>query len=259
MKCNFRVFNIMLAFLLLSSIVLTGCGGDMPAQQPDLQKKFSAMYDISEDNKTITVISKQYLDDFWHSNYAKEVPHSLTTEEVHFIIEDSIRIYTQYEKVVLTGFSSVSSNKQVAERFPYIESQEICRSATSPSNSKKMEADIYTIIMYRLKALSSPKAFFTGEEAIRFAGEDPLVCSTMLPWSTFYIPDYSERTNRDYILFVVGYNKKMNSTVDIDRFSDLFSFCNKNGAFVYFQPKTGEQFVNIFPADESYKSPALGG
>ena len=151
MKRNIKFFTIVISLLLLSSIILTGCmyaiaadngemkpydlngqkensdssggnivEGDAPLAQDSLQAKFEAMYEISEDGKTITVISEDYLNNYWRSNYEKEVIHSLTTEEVYFIIQDSIRIYEEYDEVVLTGFASISSIMQVAERFPFV-------------------------------------------------------------------------------------------------------------------------------------------
>lgn len=281
MKRNVKFFTIVISLLLLSSIILTGCmyaiaadngemkpydlngqtqnsnssGGniveDAPLPQQSLQAKFEAMYEISEDGKTITVISKDYLSKYWQSNYEKEVIHSLTTEEVYFIIQDSIRIYEEYDEVVLTGFASISSIMQVAERFPFVKDEVI---KTQPDVTPYYEWDdteaIYEIILYRLKALSSPKAFFTGEEAMISVGKEPMINSTMLPWTTFYIPNYSESTNRDYILSVVGYGNSMNSTVIEDEFSELFSFCNKNGAYIYFESKNYEQSTKIYPTVE---------
>ena len=281
MKRNVKFFTIVISLLLLSSIILTGCmyaiaadngemkpydlngqkenndslGGniveDAPLPQQSLQAKFEAMYEISEDGKTITVISKDYLSKYWQSNYEKEVIHSLTTEEVYFIIQDSIRIYEEYDEVVLTGFTSISSMMQVAERFPFVKDEVI---KTQPDVTPYYEWDdteaIYEIILYRLKALSSPKAFFTGEEAMLSVGKEPMINSTMLPWTTFYIPNYSESTNRDYILNVVGYGSAMNITVIEDEFSELFSFCNKNGATVFFKSKNYEQSTKIYPTVE---------
>ena len=281
MKRNIKFFTIVISLLLLSSIILTGCmyaiaadngemkpydlngqkensdssGGniveDAPLPQQSLQAKFEAMYEISEDGKTITVISEDYLNNYWRSNYEKEVIHSLTTEEVYFIIQDSIRIYEEYDEVVLTGFASISSMMQVAERFPFVKDKVI---KTQPDVTPYYEWDdteaIYEIILYRLKALSSPKAFFTGEEAMISVGKEPMINSTMLPWTTFYIPNYSESTNRDYILFVVGYGNSMNSTVIVDEFSELFGFCNKYEATITFKSKNYEQSTKIYPTVE---------
>lgn len=281
MKRNVKFFTIVISLLLLSSIILTGCmyaiaadngemkpydlngqkenndspGGniveDAPLPQQSLQAKFEAMYEISEDGKTITVISKEYLNNYWQSNYEKEVIHSLTTEEVYFIIQDSIRIYEEYDEVVLTGFASISSIMQVAERFPFVKDKLIkTQPDVTPYYDWDDTAAIYEIILYRLKALSSPKAFFTGEEAMLSVGKNPGPNSTMLPWTTFYIPSYSKNTNRDYILSVVGYGNSMNSTVIEDEFSELFSFCNKNGAYIYFESKNYEQSTKIYPTVE---------
>ena len=282
MKRNIKFFTIVISLLLLSSIILTGCmyaiaadngemkpydlngqkensdssggnivEGDAPLGQDSLQAKFEAMYEISEDGKTITVISEDYLNNYWRSNYEKEVIHSLTTEEVYFIIQDSIRIYEEYDEVVLTGFASISSMMQVAERFPFVKDEVI---KTQPDVTPYYEWDdteaIYEIILYRLKALSSPKAFFTGEEAMLSVGKNPGPNSTMLPWTTFYIPNYSKSTNRDYILSVVGYGSAMNSTVDEDEFSELFGFCNKYEATITFESKNYEQSTKVYPTVE---------
>ena len=229
MKSNVKFLLSVTSILLLSSFVLVGCmraisadngekksynldmlsredltGGivdDNPITQGALKSKFQAMYEISEDGKTITVISEDYLNNYWRSNYEKEVIHSLTTEEVYFIIQDSIRIYEEYDEVVLTGFASVSSMMQVAERFPFVKDAVIkTQSDVTPYYDWDDTEAIYEIILYRLKALSSPKAFFTGEEAIRFNGGDPALYSSMYPETVFYIPGYSETTDRDYIL-----------------------------------------------------------
>lgn len=282
MKRNIKFFTIVISLLLLSSIILTGCmyaiaadngemkpydlngqkenndssGGniveDAPLPQQSLQAKFEAMYEISEDGKTITVISKDYLDNYWRSNYEKEVIYSLTTEEVYFIIQDSIRIYEEYDEVVLTGFASISSIMQVAERFPFVEDKVI---KTQPDVTPYYEWDdteaIYEIILYRLKALSSPKAFFTGEEAMLSAGKEPGINSTMLPWSTFYIPDYSENTDRDYILqatYFLTYSSC--GMVIVDRFSDLFAFCNKNDVTISFRGVSDRQYTKVYPTVE---------
>ena len=282
MKRNVKFFTIVISLLLLSSIILTGCmyaiaadngemkpydlngqkenndslGGniveDAPITQDSLQAKFEAMYEISEDGKTITVISKDYLSKYWQSNYEKEVIHALSTEEVYFIIQDSIRIYQQYDEVVLSEFGSVSSNLQVAMRFPLVTEKTI---KTQPKWTPYYEWDdteaIYEIILYRLKALSSPEAFFTGEEAIRSVGGEPGLNSTMLPWSTFYIPDYSENTDRDYILQATCFLTYSScGMVIVDRFSDLFAFCNKNDVTISFRGVSDRQYTKVYPTVE---------
>ena len=285
MKNNFKFFSIVLVLLLASSIVLTGCmyaiaaengdakvydmgsqisadgniivDEDTPTSQTEMQKKFSAMYDISEDGKTITVISKEYLSKFWYSNYEKEVIHSLTTEEVYFIIQDSIRIYMEHDKVILAGFVSVSSNKQVAERFPYLDSAELSsRSEKSSLDREKIENDIHTIIMYRLRALSSPKAFFTGADAIRFVGGNPIAYDGMYPESVFYIPGYSANTDRDYILSIMGGNSNF---TDLEKFTDLFEVSVEGGINIRFSSVVNGSTTEVYPTEDIYRVPVLDG
>ncbi len=285
MKNNFKFFSIVLVLLLASSIVLTGCmyaiaaengdakvydmgsqisadgniivDDDTPTSQTELQKKFSAMYDISEDGKTITVISKEYLSEFWYSNYEKEVIHSLTTEEVYFIIQDSIRIYMEHDKVILAGFVSVSSNKQVSERFPYLDGAELSsRSEKSSLDREKIENDIHTIIMYRLRALSSPKAFFTGADAISFVGGDASAYNGMYPESVFYIPSYSANTDRDYILSIMGGNSNF---TDLEKFTDLFEVSAFGGVEINFSSKASGTTTEVFPTESIYKIPIQDG
>lgn len=278
MKRNVKFFTIVISLLLLSSIILTGCmyaiaadngemkpydlngqkensdssGGniveDAPQAQKPLQAKFEAMYEISEDGKTITVISEAFLDEYWH----ELTPRSLSTEEVYYIIQDSIRIYAQYDTVILSGFGSFAEDSRHAYIVPYIREDVVIE--TQPDVTPYYDWDdteaIYEIILYRLKALSSPKAFFTGEEAMLSAGKEPGINSTMLPWTTFYIPNYSKNTNRDYILSVVGYGSAMNSTVIEDEFSELFGFCNKYEATITFKSKNYEQSTKVYPTVE---------
>lgn len=285
MKNNFKFFSIVLVLLLASSIVLTGCmyaiaaengdakvydmgsqisadsniivDDDAPTSQTELQKKFSAMYDISEDGKTITVISKEYLSEFWHSNYEKEVIHSLTTEEVYFIIQDSVRVYMQYEKVILVGFGSISSNKQVAERFPYLDGAELTsRSEKSSLDREKVESDIHKIIMYRLRALSSPKAFFTGADAISFVGGDASAYNGMYPESVFYIPGYSANTDRDYILSIMGGNSNF---TDLEKFTDLFEVSVEGGINIRFSSVVNGSTTEVYPTEDIYRVPVPDG
>ena len=157
MKNNFKFFGVVLVLLLASSIVLIGCmyaiaaengdakvydmgsqinagssiiaGDDTPVSQTELQKKFSAMYDVSEDGKSITVISEAYLNSYWKSNYEKEVIRSLTTEEVYFVIQDSIRLYYEYENVILLTFDPVFSDDYISVRFPHVVGETISASS----------------------------------------------------------------------------------------------------------------------------------
>lgn len=275
MKGNIKFFTLVSSLLLVSMLVLAGCmyaiaakngerkpynlngqkinfassggnivEGDAPLAQASMQAKFEAMYDISGDGKSITVISKDYLDGFWLSNYEKEVIHSLTVEEVYYIIQDSLRVYYEYETVILPGFGSVSSVKEVADRFPFVEAQEICTDKASGLERDKVISDIRAIIMYRLTVLSSPKAFFTGAEAIIYCGGEPAAYNGMYPETIFYIPDYSEKTDRDYILSIMGGTTNF---TDLERFSDLFVVSSLG---VEFSSISNGSTTKVFPIDD---------
>ena len=279
MKSNFKFFGIVSALLLLSSIVLIGCmhviasdygeaktydmgrqistdgsiivGGDAPTSQSELQEKFGAMYDVSEDGKTVTVISEEYLNKYWQSNYEKEVIRSLTTEEVFFVIQDSIRLYQAYDTVILGAFDPGSSAPQAAERFPVLEGVEVSALAGRTSLDRdRIEKDIHTIILYRLKALSSPKAFFTAEEALRFDGKDPMAYDDMWPESVFYIPGYSSDTDRDYILFIMGGGANF---TDPERFTDLFGISMFGTTTIDFSSIKNNSTTDVFPTEDLYQ------
>lgn len=283
MKTNIKFFGTILLLLLASSVILTGCmyaiaaekgrtksydmgsriensegtvaEGGAPTAQAELQKKFYAMYHVSDNGKSITVISEDYLSGFWQSCYEKEVIHSFTTDEVLFIIQDSIRIYQQYETIVLPAFAAEASAGQIAERFPFVEGQVIdTKLAQSHRNYVEDFANIYDIILYRLTALSSPKAFITGAEVLRFVGKDPREYNGMYPDSAFYIPGYSEKTDRDYILSILGGST---SFTDLERWTDVFIVSIYGVDAIALSSKAGGTMTQIFPTAEMQKKQSV--
>lgn len=203
---------------------------DTPVSQEALKAKFSAMYDFSKGNNAITVISETYLEDFWRSNEEKEVVHSLTIPEVLYIIQDSIRIYNEYDTIILQGFSAASS------RVPALEQQTIIPALDDRDHARE---DVRKIIQYRLQALSSPKAFFTVEEMMEYRKADleaiPDICREVF----FYIPNYSADTNRDLYLIDANYS---NSRSKFGVF--CFSYFNRMVLFTTGNPET------VFPNKE---------
>lgn len=203
---------------------------DTPVSQEELKAKFSAMYDFSKGNNAITVISETYLEDFWRSNEEREVVHSLTIPEVLYIIQDSIRIYNEYDTIILQGFSAASS------RVPALEQQTIIPALDDRDHARE---DVRKIIQYRLQALSSPKAFFTVEEMMEYRKADleaiPDICREVF----FYIPNYSADTNRDLYLIDANYS---NSRSKFGVF--CFSYFNRMVLFTTGNPET------VFPNKE---------
>ena len=176
---------------------------ETPVSQEELKAKFSSMYDFSQGNNTVSVISEAYLQDFWSSNFEKEVIHSLSMSEVLYIIQDSIRIYSEYDAILLPGFSANTPDVAVRIRVPALEQQTII---SNPNDRNQTREDVRKIIEYRLRALSSPKAFFTVGETMEYRKTDldtiPDLCQEVF----FYIPNYSADTIRELYLQDTNYS-----------------------------------------------------
>ena len=207
---------------------------ETPVSQEELKAKFSAMYDFSKGKNTVSVISETYLEDFWSSNDEKEVVHSLSIPEVLYIIQDSIRIYNEYDTIIMAGFSADTPNTAI--RFPALKQQTI---TPNPDDRDHAREDVRKIILYRLQALSSPKAFFSVSEMMEYRKIDletiPDICREVF----FYIPNYSADTNRDLYLIDANYS---NSRSKFGVF--CFSYFNRMVFFSRGNPET------VFPTKE---------
>ena len=201
-----------------------------PVSQEELKAKFSAMYDFSKGKKTVSVISETYLKDFWSSNDEKEVVHSLSIPEVLYIIQDSIRIYNEYETIILAGFSAK------AARFPALEQQTI---KPDPDDRDQAREDVRKIIQYRLQALSSPEAFFTVAEMMEYRKNDLAAIPDLCREVFFYIPGYTADTNRNLYLNDASY---CNSRSHYGVF--CFSYFNRLVLFTCGNPET------VYPTKE---------
>lgn len=294
MKRNMKFLCIVLALLLLSSAILTGCmyaiaaengdakeydesdmesrieavgssivPDDTPTNQAELQKKFSAMSEVSEDGKSITVITKDYLNDFRKGILNREVFCSLSTEEVYFIIQDSIRLFATYDEVVLPEFTFYAGcyYSYDGAEIAAVGAGIFCLGGQVINTERERalrdyDADIEKIneiILYRLQALSSPDAFFSGADALRSVGKNPDTYSSMLPETGFYIPDYSETTDRKYILSVIAGETDF---TDLDRFSDLFIFSAWNEHGIKFRAKSDGSIAEVFPTADMKDVPS---
>lgn len=279
MKCNVRFFVTVIALLIVSTSVLAVCmhaiskdngeskdyynestsniGGssdDDPLIGVEIQnimiEKFNEMKQISEDGKEITVISDDYLNKYWNTTQIR----SLTTTEVYYIIQDSIRLYAEYDRIILPGVGAAdNADRIIPENMPCFASGGVIE-PQSKKPAYYTEEDmvaIYKIIYYRIKALSSPKAFFTGDEAILYADGVPSLDSSWLPRSTFYIPEYSESTDRNGFLSIIG---SVGSSHYNELPSDLFVFL-PHWNMIEFLSKTSGR-VQTFPTVEMEKQMA---
>ena len=206
-----------------------------PVSQEELKVKFSAMYDLSKGNETISVISETYLKDFWSSD-DEEAVHSLSIAEVLYIIQDSIRIYDQYDTVILEGLSADTSDAATSIHFPTLEEQTI---DPEPDDRDQAREDVRKIIRYRLQALSSPEAFFTVAEMMGYRKIDletiPDICQEVF----FYIPDYSADTYRELYLNDPNYFDSRSRTSVF-----CFSYFDRIVLFTRGNPET------VFPTKE---------
>ena len=208
-----------------------------PVSQEELKEKFSAMYDFSNGDNTISVISEVHLlQNFWGSGNEKEVARSLSIAEVLYIIQDSIRIYNEYDTVILEGISADAINASDGIRYPDLEQQSI---DPNPDDRDQAREDVRKIIQYRLQALSSPEAFFTVAEMMEYRNIDlasvPEICQEVF----FYIPNYSADINRDLYLSDANYS---NSRSKFGVF--CFSYFNRIVLFSCSNPET------VFPTKE---------
>ncbi len=216
MKRNSKFLISVVAALTASTLLLTGCiygitesnGGeksydldamsgintglnaeDAPTSQAELKKKFAAMSKIDEESNSITLITKEFLDDYWSGNRVEGTFLSLTTEEVLFIVQDSIELFYNggYYQIILSGYKSGSLN---IEEKVY----------TGPvRNQQENEKYVHEIILHRLRLLSSPEVFFWNpfESALK---------------NVFYMPSFAEnaklfgfKSNEDFQKYLVFY------------------------------------------------------
>lgn len=179
MKSNKKITLIAVSLVLASALLLTGCMyalaadiGDekpytsddfetsfidatiegAPEAQSSLQEKHAGFLHDSEDGKAVTVFSAEQLSELLAVREAGK-RNPLSYDELLFIINDSARIYSAYEEIVLDvslaqrldiNVYSMTDNGVITTCEP-----------DSDYNYSKMVRDIYSIIIYRLYALDS--------------------------------------------------------------------------------------------------------
>ena len=225
MKKEFKFLISVVSILLVSSLILAGCmqalsesngeskdydmdivseiiaeskpatdTDEPPMTQTDMKEKFSSMYGISENGKSITVITEEYLNSYWGDGKRKN--KALTSEEVLYIIQDSIRIYFEYDSfTVISNPMLESMHGNLIACYPLMNGTltefPLYKQAIDTNYAAACQS-IHALIVYRLAALSSPDAFITGldvpyEEGGGFSGE-------RLDTALFYIPKHVNDT-----------------------------------------------------------------
>lgn len=228
MKKEFKFLISVVSILLVSSLILAGCmqalsesngeskdydmnivseiiaeskpetdTDEPPMTQTDMKEKFSSMYGISENGKSITVITEEYLNSYWSDGKRKN--KALTSEEVLYIIQDSIRIYFEYDEYVLIGTEELASiHGNLVARYPLLNSTLTLSTKSKEDLGKYYVAvcqEIHYLIVYRLAALSTPDAFIFADEALQAYGSLSDFKSTYVQ-SIFYVP--KDAPTKDY-------------------------------------------------------------
>lgn len=163
-----------------------------PTAQTELQKKFSDMSRIADSGKSITVISEEYLDHFWREVENDGSSKSLTSEEVMYIVQDSVRLYFEYDEYVLYANPTlmrehsglIKRNALLDGTLTYFPISKELKELDDDFVS--IFSDIHRIILYRLAALSTADAFIFADEAIESV--DGLQITGAYPDSIFYVP-----------------------------------------------------------------------
>lgn len=279
MKNNFRFFSTVIALLLAAIFILTGCiyaiseskgdpktydmnivsetvaeqGGavidNSPASQSDLQKKFSEMYEISESGKTITVISEEYLENYWRDIQNSGKSRALTTGEVLYIIQDSVRIYFEYDKYIIFANSPYLHAHQKMVMRTIVPDGILTAyplgKALMENNYSSVCVDIHRIILYRLAALSTPDAFIFADEAIQSVGGDPATYNGMYPASVFYIPSDAPVSDAEALTDFIGDGNATDELKEQVRIFNIRSFGAERVEFL-----TDGFSVTVFPTTE---------
>lgn len=117
--------------------------------QKELEEKFSAMYSIMGDENGIEVISVEYLDDYWEGNYDNEVIYSLNSDEIYYLIQDSVRLYTTYDRIIMWQYEPLTGQSRTLSGWIIERGLLSCKVSVR---------EIHRMILYRLLVLSSPGA-----------------------------------------------------------------------------------------------------
>lgn len=187
-----------------------------PISQAEMNNKYEAMSEITENGKTITIISERYLDEYWRNINQNGSVVSLSTDEVYYIVRDSIEKYLSYDFINLAGNGTIINAAQLRAKGDY-------------------ETDIdsvYQIIIYRLSALSSSETFISAFDAMNIIGKHPELDSSFYTFSNFYVSGYNEKTDRDTVIKIIGKKDVYNTWDEPVCFWDL-TYRNQKAICLY--------------------------
>ena len=278
MKSNTRFLVTVLALLLGATFTLLGCmhavaevkspskpydmdivaeavieqGADVlddtPTAQTELQKKFSDMAEISENGKSITVISEEFLEGYWKDVESSGKSMALTTEEVLYIIQDSVRLYFDYDEYVLCA-----NSPYLNEHTKLLKHQAILNGTLTafPLGESMLENNyshicdgINRIILYRLAALSTADAFVFADDVLRSTGDYDDSYSSLYADTVFYIPsDTPEIDTEIYIKLIEGEG-------DLTEHENVRFFTIQISALESIELFDGSSSLKLFPTAE---------
>lgn len=260
MNSNKRFSIIAICLVLASALLLTGCMyaiaadigdekpyatddfeasitdvtlEDTPTAQSSLQEKFAPYLHESEDGKSVTVFSEEQLTELLGVREAGK-RNPLSYDEVLFIINDSARIYSAYDEIVLDAslaqrldinVYSMTDNGIITTCEP-----------DSDYNYSKTVRDIYSIIIYRLYALDSGLTHmyfgslwnhktFEAEHMFSFEGDGINDRENFFKTKNWFVlsfdggketgTEYNQKLSADYSAIADEFMAKMNPDPDL--------------------------------------------
>ncbi len=190
-----------------------------PTSQSELLARFNTLNDTSVSSsgvRTVSILPFNRLVSWWKMRPATNGVVALETEEIFFLINDSIRLYNEYDRIILGDFSleeqgnlSVPvSNYRSTVIIPIRDPH-----AGTDREDPRRTYDIYRIILYRMEALSHANCLLDAEDAFWMSSHNNGFLSTFAgEWKTwsarlwikeviptrvrFYIPTAQQAANR---------------------------------------------------------------
>ncbi len=239
---------------------------ESPIPQTEMEKKFFPMSTVNKQTNTITLFTKEFLDGYWQQCLDGTVIHSLSVEEVLYIIQNSIELFFDekydpkkdgvdyfdtYDKIVIPSFEPEIPDETIAARIPSVEGREYAYTGkiggTIGEDYLENMTAIYDLTVHRIKLLSSPDAFITEAELREYAGVDYSETESDMP-KLYYIPGYNGNTaDREALLrYLSGESDTENIPVYFD-LTDLRAYALPFSIGLI----TGENKETVFPTWET--------